>query len=132
MQELVVPVIESTRKKEALSNKVNPILLGRNLSVVSNVLKFQLLQDNPISATEKERVITIKLFAGNEQVSETQEVVLNFVGEQPGERIKQIVIPLTVSTSEAVLKLKIFDKSDELNPLIDENIKNSTLIGRDF
>ncbi|HHU27477.1 MAG TPA: BREX-1 system phosphatase PglZ type A [Bacteroidales bacterium] len=132
LQELVVPVIESTRKKEALSNKVNPILLGRNLSVVSNVLKFQLLQDNPISATEKERVITIKLFAGNEQVSETQEVVLNFVGEQPGERIKQIVIPLTVSTSEAVLKLKIFDKSDELNPLIDENIKNSTLIGRDF
>ena len=77
-------------------------------------------------------MITIKLFAGNEQVSETQEVVLNFVGEQPGERIMQFVIPLTVSTSEAVLKLKIFDKSYELNPLIDENIKNSTLIGRDF
>lgn len=132
LQELVVPVIESTRKDETLFNKVNPLLLGKDFSVVSNVLKFQLLQDNPISATEKERVITIKLFAGNEQVSETQEVVLNFVSEQPSERIKQIVIPLIVSTNEAVLKLKIFDKNDELNPLIEENIKNSTLIGRDF
>ena len=132
MQEVVVPIIESTRKDETQFNKVNPLLLGRDFSVVSNVLKFQLLQDYPISAAVKERVIIIKHFAGNEEVSAMQEVVLNFVGEKPGERIKQIVIPLTVSTNEAVLQLMIFDISDELNPLIEENIENSTLVGRDF
>lgn len=132
LQEVVVPIIESTRKDEVEFEKVNPFILGKNLSMVSNILKFQLLQDDPISAIKKERVITIRLFAGNQQVSDTQEITLNFTGIQPGERIKQIVIPLTVSTSEAVLKLKIFDKNDELNPLVEENVKNNTLIGRDF
>lgn len=132
LQELIVPVIESIRMEESVQHKVNPILLGGDLKIVSNVLKFQLLQENPLSADEKERTVKIQLFASNQLVSESIEITLDATGTQPVERITPIIIQLTQHTSESVLKLKIFDINDSLNPLIEENVKNSTLIGRDF
>lgn len=132
LQELIVPIIESTRKEERIQRKVNPILLGSNLSVVSNTLKIQIIQQNPLSANEKERTIEIALYSSAECVSNKMQLVLNSSGEIPSERIFSITLTLIMKTADAVLKLKIFDKEDSLNPLIEENVKNNTLIERDF
>ena len=39
---------------------------------------------------------------------------------------------LNKNVDAKVLQLKVFDASDELNPLIKENVTNNTLIENDF
>ncbi len=132
LQELIVPIIESTRKEEKIQRKVDPLLASTNLSVVSNNLKFQLIQKNPLSAFEKERKLEIGLYSSVECVSNKITLVLNSTGELPSERIFTVVLSLLMKSTDTVLKLKIFDNEDLLNPLIEENVKNNTLIERDF
>jgi uncharacterized protein (TIGR02687 family) len=132
LQELIVPIIISSRKEEKIQRKVNPLLLSKNLAVVSNNLKIQLVQENPLSAKEKERTIEISLYADTIQVSNKVQLSLNSVSELPSDRIYTISLSLITKTTESILKLKIYDKDDSLNPLVEENVKNNTLIERDF
>ncbi|MEL7599464.1 MAG: hypothetical protein AAGU18_05130 [Proteiniphilum sp.] len=132
LQELVVPVIVSSRKEEKIQRKVNTMLLSRNLSVVSNNLKIQLVQENPLSAKEKERTVVIAIYSNDEVVSNKVRLLLNSTNELPSERIFTVSLSLHTKVTETLLKLKIYDKDDLLNPLMEEIVKNNTLIGRDF
>lgn len=132
LQELVVPIIESSRKEEKIQRKVKPLLLNPNLSIVSNNLRFQLIQENPISATEKECCLEIDIYDKSTLVSNPVSLTLNSTGELPTERAFTVRLALNTKVTASVLKLKIFDKDDLLNPLIEESVKNNTLIERDF
>lgn len=132
LQEIVVPVIVSSRKDEKIQRKVNPILLNRNLSVVSNNLKIQLVQENPLSAKEKERTVVIAIYNNDDVVSNKVQLLLNSANELPSERIFTVSLSLNTKVNETILKLKIYDKDDLLNPLMEEIVKNNTLIERDF
>ena len=132
LQELVVPVIVSSRKEEKIQRKVNTMLLSRNLSVVSNNLKIQLVQENPLSAKEKERTVVIAMYSNDEVVSNKVQLLLNSTNELPSERIFTVSLSLNTKMAETLLKLKIYDKDDLLNPLMEEIVKNNTLIERDF
>lgn len=132
LQELIVPVIESSRKEDKVQRKVKPLLLSRNLSIVSNNLKIQLLQENPLSAREKECTIEVGIFNDTVLVSNKVTLTLNSTGEMPSERAYTVSLALNVKVTESILKLKIFDKDDLLNPLVEETVKNNTLIERDF
>lgn len=133
LQEVIVPLIESTRKREKLTNKVNPVLVNTTLKIVSNVLRIQILQEKKISRFEKERDITVGIFKGNQLVSNSFEATLNSTSELPTDRSFRFNLSLLGSTGqENVLKLKVFDKTDMLNPLIEENVINQTLIESDF
>jgi hypothetical protein len=129
---LVVPVIVSSRKEEKIQRKVNTMLLSRNLSVVSNNLKIQLVQENPLSAKEKERTVVIAMYSNDEVVSNKVQLLLNSTNELPSERIFTVSLSLNTKVAETLLKLKIYDKDDLLNPLMEEIVKNNTLIERDF
>ncbi|HEY5590264.1 MAG TPA: BREX-1 system phosphatase PglZ type A [Paludibacter sp.] len=132
LQEMVVPLIESTRKEEKIQRKVKPLLLNHNLTIVSNNLRFQLIQENPISASEKECTLDIGIYNESTLVSNTMTVTMNRTGELPADRVFLIPLALNTKTSSSVLRLKIFDKEDMLNPLIEESVKNNTLVERDF
>jgi uncharacterized protein (TIGR02687 family) len=132
LQELIVPIIESSRRDEKGQRKVKPILFGSNLSIASNNLKVTIIQENPLSATEKECVIELGIYNDTQLVSNKTILKLNSVGDSPKSRIFTTVLTLNTKTSETVLTLKIFDVEDLLNPLIEESIKNNTLIERDF
>jgi uncharacterized protein (TIGR02687 family) len=132
LQELVVPVIVSIRKEERILKKVKPALLERNLTIVSNSLRFQIIQESAISSTEKERVLIIGIYDNQQLVSKEIELTLDAAGDLPTERAFPVSIVLTAKTTGSILKLRIVDKEDRLNPLIEENVKNNTLIGRDF
>jgi len=132
LQELVVPVIVSSRKEDKIQRKVNMMLLSRSLSMVSNNLKIQLVQENPLSAKEKERMVVIAIFCNDEVVSNKVELLLNSTNELPSERIFTVSLSLNTKVIETLLRLKIYDKDDLLNPLIEEIVKNNTLIERDF
>ena len=133
LQELVVPVIESARKLQAVSGLVTPSLVTKNLKVVSNVLKFILIQEEPVSTSNKERIIFLGLYKDNELISNEKQLDLNKTSDSPTERVFQVdlhVIQLT--KTELMYKLKVFDKNDRLNAIMETDVKNQTLIQKDF
>jgi len=134
LQELVVPLIVSSRKRVEFAKKVNPTLLNKGkLRVVSNVLKFNILQENEVSRLEKERTIVIALYKETTLVSNTVDMVLNSTSEAPSDRLTNIELIVQAEFSnESVFKLKVFDIDDLLNPLIEELVINNTLLGQDF
>ena len=134
LQELVTPLIISSRKRVEVSRKVNPSLLNKGkLRVVSNILKFNILQENEVSRLEKERTITIALYKDSSKVSNEIKLVLNSTSEAPSDRLTNIELILdAAAVNESVLKLKVYDIEDSLNPLIDELVTNNTLLGQDF
>jgi uncharacterized protein (TIGR02687 family) len=134
LQELVVPLIVSSRKRVEFAKKVNPTLLNKGkLRVVSNILKFNILQENEVSRLEKERTISIALYKETKLVSNIVEVLLNSTSEAPSDRLTNIELVLMAEFSnESIFKLKVFDTEDLLNPLIEELVTNNTLLGQDF
>ncbi len=134
LQELIVPLIESSRKLEPVTKKVTPMIINKGaLKIVSNILKLNLLQEQEVSRTHKDRVLSIGLYNNLTLVSNEEQVTLNFTSEAPSERMIRVELLLAAeAASETFLKLKIFDSDDKLNPLIEERIQNNTLIQTDF
>jgi uncharacterized protein (TIGR02687 family) len=134
LQEVVVPVIESSRKREEVVTKVRPSLINKgNLKVVSNVLRLNLLQETKVSRMEKELSISTGLYNNNILVSNEIISTLNSTSDSPSERAIRIELTLASDTPKnAFLKLKVFDVEDRLNPLIEERVQNNTLIQSDF
>jgi len=134
LQELVVPLIESSRKRVRVTKKVNPVLVHKGtLKVVSSVLRVNLLQENEVSRYEKERTIKLGLYKDGNLVSNEEEVALNATSESPSERMTRIELTLAnTASAETMLKLKIFDIEDTLNAILEERVQNNTLIQPDF
>lgn len=134
MQELVVPVIESTRKRQEVTGKVKPQLLKREpLKVVSSILRVQIFQADKVSRYEKERTVSLGLYKDLELVSNEQLLTLNSTEEAASERMYRVELTLaSKAAKEPLLKFKVFDVEDKLNPLIEELVQNSTLIETDF
>jgi hypothetical protein len=134
LQELITPLIISSRKRIDVAKKVNPTILNQNkLSVVSNILKFNVLQENELSKLEKERTIRIALYKDDQIVSNEVVLELNKTAESPSERLFSVqLVLLPIAAESSVLKLKVYDIEDALNPLVDELIQNNTLTGQDF
>lgn len=134
LQELVVPLIESSRKREAVGGKVKPKLVNQGeLKVVSNILRLNVLQETKLSSMEKERTIMIGLYKDLDLVSNEAQITLNSTSDVPSERMHRLELTLSSSAvQENFLKLKVFDLDDRLNPLIEELVKNNTLIETDF
>ena len=130
----MVPLIESSRKREKVTKKVTPRIINKGaLRIVSNILKLNILQEDEVSRLVKERTINIGLYNESGLVSNDENLLLNFTSESPVERMTRIELTLAAdAVSERSLKLKIFDIDDMLNPLIEERIQNNTLIQTDF
>lgn len=134
MQEVIVPLIESSRQREEVTRKVSPMLLSRGvLKVVSNILKVKILQETKVGRQEKELNLVVALYKDSQLVSNEERIVLNSTSESPSDRtyLKELVLSADAA-NESFLKLKIFDADDMLNPLIEERVQNSTLIQPDF
>jgi len=134
LQELIIPLIKSSRKREKVVSKVTPQLISnQNLRVVSNVLRFNLLQKEPVSRNEKEITLSIGLYDDLKLVSNEEIKLMNFTSDSPSERMLQVKLILaTERINTGLLKLKIIDIEDKFNPLIEEIIQNNTLIQTDF
>lgn len=133
LQELIVPVIESTRTRTEVVRKVNPKLISKNLRVVSNILRLQIMQEQRVSAIDKEREILIGLYRDSDLVSNRVNINLNSTSELPTERSYSCELMLRTETGNiSLMQLKIFDVKDELNPLIIQDVVNNTLIEPEF
>ncbi len=134
LQELIIPLIESSRKREEVVTKVKPILIKTgDLKVVSNVLRLNILQTSKVSRNEKELMISVALYSNNLLVSNESIISLSSASDIPSERTVKVELILSVDTPKnSFLKLKVYDVDDKLNPLIEELVQNNTLIQSDF
>ncbi len=135
MQEVIIPVIVSSMVKDPNVPMVGVNLFERSLSVVSSMLKFNLIQSEPVTMDHRERNIMCALYDNDKLVSDTINMTLSSNEELPAKRIEPVMLRVSNAKS-ALLKLKIFnvDKGknvDYLNPLIVADVTNNTLIERD-
>lgn len=135
LQELLVPVIESSRKRDKVAKKVKTVLVkSGDLKIVSSVLRVNLLQEKKVSGFEKELTVAIGIYKDSSLVSNEEIILMNGTSDAPSERMHRIDLILLPDAGSSILKLKVFDKedTDKLNPLIEEIVKNNTLIESDF
>lgn len=134
LQELIIPVINSYRKTQAVAKKVRPIVTNESqLKIVSNILRLNLLQEKKVSRTEKELELTIGLYKDNQLVSNEAYLKMDSSSESPTDRIQKVELILNSSAvNESLLKLKVFDAEERLNPIIEIFVRNQTIIATDF
>lgn len=133
LQELIIPVIHSKKKRSNVKQKVNVALITRNLSIVSSRLRFKVMQSEPVDMDTLERNIVCTVYANDIPVTTERKLCLNSTDiDNFNNRIFDVELVLNKSTNTNIMQLRIFDESDPLNPLIKENVTNNTLIEQDF
>lgn len=133
LQEVLVPLLESSRKREEVGQKVGVRLVSENISLLANQLKLMLLQEQRVTDDYRPRTIVISLYIGNELASNRVEILLDSVSESPSGRIRDCTLHLTGNLpTQRAYTLRISDSADELNPLVERAVTNKTIIERDF
>ena len=108
------------------------MVLDRKLSMQASRLRFKLLQTEAVSMDMKERIVKVALYYNDQPVTPVKDIVLDKTDPSLDNRKIQVDLTLNKNVDAKVLQLKIFDVTDELNPLIKENVTNNTLIENDF
>lgn len=132
LQELIIPVITSRQERTDTKQPVGVMLLDRRLSIQASRLRFKLLQTETVSMDMKERLITVALYHNDMPVTPVKDILLDKTDPSLDNRKIQVDLTLNKNVDAKVLQLKVFDATDELNPLIKENVTNNTLIENDF
>lgn len=132
LQELLIPVIVSRQERENTKPSVGVMVLDRNLSIQASRLRCKLLQTDAVSMERKARTIRVALYHNDRAVTPVKEFVLDNTDASLDNRKVLVDLTLNQNVNAKVLQLKAFDVTDELNPLIKENVTNNTLIANDF
>jgi hypothetical protein len=131
LQEVIIPVLHTYSPKVNKKVATGVTLLGRNLSIVSSRLKVNLFQDDAVSQSIKERTVRCAIYSGETIVSNEKEVTLGSTNaDNPAARTFAVDLTLTGSSS-GILQLRVYDVTDNLNPLIKATVTDNTLIERD-
>lgn len=132
MQEIIIPVITSRQERADNKQPVGVMVLDRKLSMQASRLRFKLLQTEAVSMDMKERIVNVALYYNDEAVTPVKTIPLDKTDPSLDNRKIQVDLTLNRNVDAKVLQLKVFDVTDELNPLIKENVTNNTLIENDF
>ena len=132
LQELIIPVITSRLERSDTKQPVGVMLLDRRLSMQASRLRFKLLQTETVSMDMKERMIRVALYHNDVAVTPVKDILLDKTDPSLDNRKIKVDLTLNKNVDAKVLQLKVFDATDELNPLIKENVTNNTLIENDF
>lgn len=108
------------------------MVLDRNLSIQASRLRFKLLQTDAVSMEMKARTIKVALYYNDMVVTPVKEYVLNNTDALLDNRKVLVDLTLNQNIDAKVLQLRVYDVTDDLNPLIKENVTNNTLIGNEF
>lgn len=132
LQETIIPVLHTYSPKVNKKVPSGVSLLGRNLSIVSSRLKVQLLQDEAVSETVKERTVRCAIYNGETMVSNEKVITMSSTNaDNAAARIYDVDLTL-LSGGSGLLQFRVYDTTDTLNPLIKETVTDNTLIPLDF
>ena len=80
----------------------------------------------------QELTVQCAVYAGDEVISPIKIVTLNSTdNEMSANRIYEVDLTVMQATTSKIMKFKVFKKDDLLNPLIERNVINNTLIEQD-
>ena len=133
LQEMVIPVMHSRLLGSGAyqaRGKVGVTVLGVDLRVQSSRLRFELLQNEAVSAEIQERTVRCALYAESSPVSNVVEVKLDSHSVSLDDRKKSVELVLKGS-APGILTLKVFGEVDSLNALAEKTVTNNTLIEHD-
>ena len=136
LQEMIIPLIDSTRKRKDIGKKVSFRLMNEELKIVSGALKVKLFQEQPVSSDNKTREIIMGIYNSSDELASSE---LTYQLDSPSEiatdRMRESILNLdSKSAQESILTLKIFNQEDrdKLNPEITKKIINNTFMEMDF
>lgn len=132
LQEMIIPVIISRQERTDSKEPVGVMLLNQKLTVTASRLRFTLLQTEPVGIDMKERIITVALYHNNEAVTPIKQIILDKSDSLLDARRHPVDLTLNKNVDSNILQLKVYDIEDNMNPIIKENVTNSTLIANDF
>lgn len=132
LQELIIPIITSRQERDDNKQPVGVMILDRRLSMQASRLRFKMLQTEAVSMDMKERQIRVALYHNDVPVTPVKDILLDKTDPSLDKRKIQVDLTLNKNIDAKVLQLKVFDATDELNPIIKENVTNNTLIENDF
>ena len=132
LQELIIPVITSRQERDDNKQPVGVMILDRRLSMQASRLRFKMLQTEAVSMDMKEHPIRVALYHNDVPVTPVKDILLDKTDPSLDNRKIQVDLTLNKNIDAKVLQLKVFDATDELNPIIKENVTNNTLIENDF
>lgn len=132
LQELIIPVITSRQERDDNKQPVGVMILDRRLSMQASRLRFKMLQTEAVSMDMKERSIRVALYHNDVPVTPVKDILLDKTDPSLDNRKIHVDLTLNKNIDAKVLQLKVFDATDELNPIIKENVTNNTLIENDF
>ena len=132
LQELIIPVITSRLERDDNKQPVGVMILDRRLSIQASRLRFKMLQTEAVSMDMKERPVKVALYHNDVPVTPVKDILLDKTDPSLDNRKIQVDLTLNKNVDAKVLQLKVFDATDELNPIIKENVTNNTLIENDF
>ncbi len=131
LQELIVPVIQLSRQRNAKFEEVTFTRLDQVRSMATSSAKFKILQDQAVGDKYKSISVLFALYdLENHLISDEVEIKLEAVSEQPSERMFEFKLDLNAlgsSTKTAYLKAYNTKDLDRLNPIINDLIKINTL-----
>ena len=132
LQELLIPIIISRQERVNTKTPVGVMVLDRNLSIQASRLRFKLLQTDAVSMEMKARTIKVALYYNDMAVTPVKEYVLNSTDALLDNRKVLVDLTLNQNIDAKVLQLRVYDVTDDLNPLIKENVTNNTVIPNEF
>lgn len=132
LQELIIPIITSRQERDDNKQPVGVMILDRRLSMQASRLRFKMLQTEAVSMDMKERQIRVALYHNDVPVTPVKDILLDKTDPSLDNRKIQVDLTLNKNIDAKVLQVKVFDATDELNPIIKENVTNNTLIENDF
>ncbi|MEZ7500436.1 BREX-1 system phosphatase PglZ type A [Flavobacterium sp. Arc3] len=137
IQELITPVLKLYRQKKKDANQTVTYKRIDNISkITSGSIKIILLQNEPVSNEIKGSEVTVGLYNDKgELLSLEVPLNLNSIATNPKERVYETILTLTTQGSKATFcYLKVFENKDKnkLNPIVNDLITISTLMGMDF
>ena len=127
LQEIITPLIHSKLVRKEVRQKVTVSFAGNaNLALVSGMVKFALLQNEPVDGTLRALDLKYGLYVNGTLTGRLEELVLGSTSANYADRVKDITIRLSsIPVVNDIIELRVYDAEDMLNPLLSRNVKNS-------
>ena len=127
LQEIITPLIHSKQVRKEVRQKVTVSFAGNaNLTLVSSMVKFALLQNEPVDGTLRALDLKYGLYVNGTLTGRLEEWTMGSKSENFAERVKDFTIRLSsIPRANDIIELRVYDAEDMLNPLLSRNVKNS-------
>jgi uncharacterized protein (TIGR02687 family) len=134
IQEVLTPVIKYYKQNKKTSELVTIRRIDGATKITTGTIKVSLLQNEPVSNDLKSIDIVLGLFNDNgELVSNEVQLTCNTTSLNPKERVFETILTLnTLGAKASFCYLRAYKPKDKLNPILNDLLTISTLMGMDF